>query len=77
MTPDNSERMFSSGNERTPAFMAKWAGAEGAALKPVGYHVKPSDKFAMIVDLMNDSGKDKGMFPRTLQLLRENICTDG
>jgi hypothetical protein len=47
-SPQNSERYFSSGNERTHILLdilgtqTKW-----------GYHVKSTDRFAFIVDLMN------------------------
>lgn len=53
----NSERAFSSGNERTPAFMSKWAGGN-----KVGYHLQPEDKFAFIVDLMNENAEDKTVY---------------
>ena len=46
--------MFSSGNERTPAFLPQWSGATN-----VGYHMKPTDKLAFIVDLMNENMEDK------------------
>jgi hypothetical protein len=47
-----SERLFSSGNERTQAIMPVWNETN------VGYKLKASDKFALIVDLMNDNMKD-------------------
>lgn len=49
-TPGNSERYFSSGNERT-FFGMDHAGAD----TKFGYHVKSTDKMAFIVDLMNVS----------------------
>jgi hypothetical protein len=48
-TSQGSERMFSSGNERTPALVPQWSG-----LTNVGYHLKSTDKLAFIVDLMNE-----------------------
>jgi hypothetical protein len=47
-SPANSERYFSSGNERTHVAIDKL----GTATK-YGYHLRPQDKFAFIVDLMN------------------------
>ncbi|KAF2435222.1 hypothetical protein EJ08DRAFT_730321 [Tothia fuscella] len=49
-----NERMFSSGNERTPALVPQWSG-----LTNVGYHPKATDKLAFIVDLMNENMEDK------------------
>jgi len=43
----NSERSFSSGNERTRMDLHE------TGMENVGYHVTSQDKFAMIVDLMN------------------------
>jgi hypothetical protein len=48
-----SERLFSSGNERTKAMLPSWDE------KNVGYKLKPTDKFALIVDLMNENMEDK------------------
>lgn len=50
-TPQNSERFWSSGNERTQAIMPEWNENN------VGYKLKKTDKFALIVDLMNDNSK--------------------
>ncbi|KAF2664916.1 hypothetical protein BT63DRAFT_79607 [Microthyrium microscopicum] len=47
-----SERLFSSGNERTQAILPNWNENK------VGYMLKPTDKFALIVDLMNDNMVD-------------------
>jgi hypothetical protein len=49
MSPMNSERYFSSGNERTHIRIDE-AGPDGTKH---GYHLKSSDRFAFIVDLMN------------------------
>ncbi|KAE9963396.1 hypothetical protein BLS_009335 [Venturia inaequalis] len=49
----NSERLFSSGNERTHAIMPEWK------MDNVGYKLKSADKFALIVDLMNENPVDK------------------
>jgi hypothetical protein len=48
--PMNSERYFSSGNERTH-FRIDYRGAETDA----GYHIRSTDSMAFIVDLMNVS----------------------
>jgi hypothetical protein len=57
-SPSNSERYFSSGNERTKITLdilgpekTKW-----------GYHIKSSDKFGFIVDLMNMNMEDKTVY---------------
>src|ERR1700712_5742496 len=55
-TAKGSERLFSSGNERTPAFLPKM-GAD-----KVGYQLNPNDKFALIVDLMNENMEDKVVY---------------
>jgi len=55
-TAQGSERIFSSGNERTPAIMPDWEE------KNVGYKLKKADKFAMIVDLMNENMQDKVVY---------------
>jgi hypothetical protein len=52
-----SERFFSSGNERTPAFLPQWSG-----LTNVGYHLRKEDKMAFIVDLMNENMEDKVVY---------------
>ena len=48
-TPQNSERLFSSGNERTAAILPHWNENN------VGYKLKKDDKFGLIVDLMNEN----------------------
>jgi Stress up-regulated Nod 19 len=48
-SPTTSERMFSSGNERTEAFLPDWN------IGKVGYKLNKADKFALIVDLMNEN----------------------
>jgi hypothetical protein len=53
-SPSNSERYFSSGNERTIVSLD----SIGAATK-WGYHLKASDRYAFIVDLMNMNMQDK------------------
>jgi hypothetical protein len=55
-TPQNSERFWSSGNERTQAIMPEWNENN------VGYKLKKTDKFALIVDLMNDNSKRLPIF---------------
>jgi hypothetical protein len=46
--PSSSERIFSSGNERTTTFFnPPWAGTD-----KLGYPIYPADRFGMIVDLM-------------------------
>lgn len=60
-TPSTCERMFASGNERTPVTIVDWASMKAGG-KLAGYHVKPSDSFAFIIDLMNDSGSDKTVY---------------
>ncbi|KAE9986781.1 hypothetical protein EG328_004799 [Venturia inaequalis] len=57
-SPSNSERYFSSGNERTKIRIDE-AGAEGTK---AGYHLKTSDRFAFIVDLMNMNMEDKTVY---------------
>jgi hypothetical protein len=52
----NSERLFSSGNERTLAVMPSMG------VNNVGYKLNPEDKFALIVDLMNDNMEDKVVY---------------
>ncbi|QDS68047.1 hypothetical protein FKW77_009716 [Venturia effusa] len=55
-TPKGSERLFSSGNERTHAIMPEWN------MNNVGYKLKAADKFALIVDLMNENSVDKVVY---------------
>lgn len=52
-TAKGSERLFSSGNERTHAIMPEWNENN------VGYKLKNADKFALIVDLMNENQVEK------------------
>ncbi|KAF2428039.1 hypothetical protein EJ08DRAFT_719738 [Tothia fuscella] len=52
-----SERLFSSGNERTQAIVPNWPTG-----KNVGYKLKKEDKFALIVDLMNENMKDEVVY---------------
>lgn len=49
-SPQNSERYFSSGNERTIVGLDKLG-----TQTQWGYHLRPQDKFAFIVDLMSKS----------------------
>jgi hypothetical protein len=56
-SPTGSERLFSSGNERTPAFVPQWGG-----MNNVGYHMKPADKLAFIIDLMNENMQEKTVY---------------
>jgi hypothetical protein len=55
-TSSNSERLFSSGNERTLAILPDMG------VTNVGYKLNPDDKFALIVDLMNDNMQDKVVY---------------
>ncbi|TID27629.1 Diphthamide biosynthesis protein 2 [Venturia nashicola] len=57
-SPMNAERYFSSGNERTKIRIDE-AGADGTKY---GYHLKTSDRFAFIVDLMNMNMVDKTVY---------------
>jgi hypothetical protein len=54
--PRNSERIFSSGNERTKVIFPTWNKND------VGYKLKTTDKFALIVDLMNENMVDKVVY---------------
>ncbi|KAF1985006.1 hypothetical protein K402DRAFT_116356 [Aulographum hederae CBS 113979] len=58
-TPQNSERSFSSGNERTRLDFTK---AMGNGTSMAGYHIMAQDKFAMIVDLMNMNMEEKSVY---------------
>jgi hypothetical protein len=49
----NSERFWTSGNERTSANFSEWGATDA------GYKLKPTDKFAGIVELMNQNIEDK------------------
>jgi hypothetical protein len=55
-SPQGSERLFSSGNERTKAIMPHWNHTN------VGYKLKTTDRFALIVDLMNELMEDKVVY---------------
>jgi len=57
----SSERIFSSGNERTIAFFNPPAG-KGAAEKKVGYPVIAADRFGLITDLMNMNPASKSVY---------------
>jgi hypothetical protein len=57
-SPQNSERYFSSGNERTFVNLAK----AGPGATKYGYHLRASDRFAFIVDLMNMNMEDKTVY---------------
>jgi hypothetical protein len=52
-TPLTSERIFSSGNERSPISFVT------SGVTDAGYMINKEDKFHMIVDLMNTSNEDK------------------
>jgi Stress up-regulated Nod 19 len=54
--PTTSERLFASGNERTKVILEAWN------FPKVGYKVKESDKFSLIVDLMNENMQDKQVY---------------
>jgi len=57
-SPGGGERYFSSGNERTFVQLDKLGGQAVNA----GYHLKASDRYAFIVDLMNMNPTDKTVF---------------
>lgn len=57
-TPQNAERYFSSGNERTHVQLD----VLGATGTKFGYHIKSTDKFGFIVDLMNMNMQDKTVY---------------
>jgi hypothetical protein len=54
-TSRNSERTFASGNERTPADLTQFGGAE----RKTGFHIKKTDSFRAIMDLMNMNMEDR------------------
>ena len=56
-SPQNSERYFSSGNERTHVLMDSLS-----ADSKFGYHIKSTDKMSFIVDLMNMNMEDKVVY---------------
>lgn len=57
--PGNSERIFASGNERT---MVAFNSPYMAPNETLGYYLNPADKFAFIVDLMNQNAEDKTVY---------------
>jgi len=59
-TPETCERLFASGNERTPALPSNYQ--TGPSDKAAGYFLRANDKFALIIDLMNDSDQDKTVY---------------
>jgi Stress up-regulated Nod 19 len=66
-SPSGSERVFSSGNERTVAILPNWG------INNVGYKVKTTDQFALIVDLMNDTMEDQVVYlTLTYDIMPEN-----
>ncbi|KAF2672376.1 hypothetical protein BT63DRAFT_452881 [Microthyrium microscopicum] len=52
-TSHSSERIFASGNERTVGVWPDWG------VKDAGYKLKKEDKFAALVELMNENPEDK------------------
>lgn len=52
-TAKKSERVFGSGNERTPLLFPD------ASTMKIGYRLNENDKFAILVDLMNTNEEDK------------------
>jgi len=57
-TPQGSERYFSSGNERTQIHLD----INGPGMTKWGYHLKSTDKYGFIVDLMNMNSQDKTVY---------------
>jgi hypothetical protein len=57
-SPSGSERYFSSGNERTKIQLDLL----GPGATKWGYHLKSSDKYGFIVDLMNMNAEDKTVY---------------
>jgi hypothetical protein len=55
-TPRNSERLFASGNERSPAIFPDWG------VKDAGYKLKQGDKLAALVELMNQTPEDQTVY---------------
>jgi hypothetical protein len=53
LTPQKSERIFASGNERTVISIPK------DGVTDAGYKLKKDDKFHLIVDLMNMAEEDR------------------
>jgi hypothetical protein len=57
-TPNNAERFFSSGNEKTPTFFnPPWANQTN-----LGYRFNKGERTAMIVDLMNMNNEPKVVY---------------
>jgi hypothetical protein len=57
-SPANSERLMASGNERTQRrFNSPYNPGE-----KLGYYMNPQDKFALIVDFMNENKDDKVVY---------------
>jgi len=57
-SPQASERYFSSGNERSQVRLDEMGSGE----KKAGYHLKSSDSYGFIVDLMNMNSADKTVY---------------
>src|ERR1700761_9553053 len=55
-TPRNSERFFASGNERTAVNFQK------LGYDNVGYKIKSTDRFAVLLELMNTNKEDKSVY---------------
>jgi len=55
-TARSSERFFASGNERTPGIFPEWG------VKDAGYKIKSTDRFAALVELMNENMEDKTVY---------------
>lgn len=71
-SPSNSERYFSSGNERT--FINP---DRGGADTKFGYHIKTTDRMAFIVDLMNMNMEDKTVYMTMTYDIVEGPLPDG
>ncbi|KAE9980173.1 hypothetical protein BLS_009066 [Venturia inaequalis] len=59
-SPSQSERSFSSGNERTPLNMVSKKDANGG--NKAGYHLNKEDNYRFIVDLMNMNMDDRTVY---------------
>ncbi|KAF2401129.1 hypothetical protein EJ06DRAFT_581331 [Trichodelitschia bisporula] len=55
-TSRNSERIFASGNERSEGIIPNWG------IKDTGYKLQPADKFAALVELMNQTPQDQTVY---------------
>jgi len=65
--PRTSERLFSSGNERTQVILPNMGKHK------VGYRINSADKFGLIVDLMNENMEDKVVYmTMTFDILPEH-----